>query len=193
MTKSVLFDDYVSKLGLKSDDESFDIDSIDIIDIDTDDINKAAISDVDELIDSLSKFYYSDDFMQKHPSFRKRVESDMESLRILFKMRKTSERAHDILINAISSNSGNASLYRSLSDTQKTIISITSKIGDIIESLNNMMKSYQTEINFDQPADSDNDDSQEENQKDTHRGSKDFINQMNESDSISEESLFEDE
>lgn len=193
MTKSVLFDDYVSKLGLKSDDESFDIDSIDIIDIDTDDINKAAISDVDELIDSLSKFYYSDDFMQKHPSFRKRVESDMESLRILFKMRKTSERAHDILINAISSNSGNASLYRSLSDTQKTIISITSKIGDIIESLNNMMKSYQTEINFDQPTDSDNDDSQEENQKDTHRGSKDFINQMNEGDSISEESLFEDE
>lgn len=158
--------------------DDLNIDGMQLVDINIDDINEEAKSDAVELIDNLSKFYYDVDFMRRHPNFKKRVDSDLESLRILFKMRKTDEVAHDLLIKAISGNSGNASLYKSLSETQKTIISITSKINDIVEGLNNMMKGYQLEINFDHPE---NQEVEEEHVMDnkTFRGSKDFISMMN--------------
>ena len=159
-----------------------DIDGVQLVDIDLDGINESAKNDAVALIDNLSKFYYNEDFMRQHPTFKKRIDSDLESLRILFKMRKTDEEAHDLLIKAIEGNSGNASLYKSLSEMQKTIISITSKIGDIITNLNNMMKGYQLELEFgdDTPSNDKDDEQPADNQ--THRGSKEFIEQMNNND-----------
>lgn len=164
-------------------DMPFDVDGVQLVDINLDNINQSAQDEAVNIIDNLSRFYYDEDFMKSHPSFKKRVDTDLESLRVLFKMRKSDEEAHDLLIKAIAGNSGNASLYKSLSDIQKTIISITSKINDIIEGLNNMMKGYQLELNFDQNCDEKIDDDLEDgdiaNDTSTHRGAKDFINQMN--------------
>lgn len=158
------------------------IDGMQLVDIPIDDISDEAAQEAALLIENLSKFYYDEDFMRNHPSFKKRVDTDLESLRILFKMRKSDEVAHDLLLNAIAGNSGNASLYRSLTEIQKTIISITTKICDIITGLNNLMKGYQLELNFEQ------DDNKEEGVEDEKesidvtrcRGSKDFIKKMNE-------------
>lgn len=172
------------------DDIQPDIDGLQLVDIDIDGISESAKEDAIALIDNLYKFYYDEDFMRRNPTFKKRVDSDLESLRILFKMRKTDEEAHDLLIKAIAGNSGNASLYKSLSEMQKTIISITSKIGDIIEGLNSMMKGYQLEINFDEKQTDDFEDLTVENTQNIHRGTKDFIQQMN--DSI-EKDLFDEE
>ena len=163
-----------------------DVDGMQLIDIDMDGINDSALTDAVALIDNLSKFYYDEDFMKQHPTFKKRVDSDLESLRILFKMRKTDETAHDLLIKAISGNSGNASLYKSLSEIQKTIISITSKIGDIVEGLNNLMKGYQLEFNFDNK----NNEESGEEINGASRGSKEFIEKMSRE---LENSLFEQE
>lgn len=164
-------------------ESSFDgnIDGMQLIDIDMDGIDAESKVDAALLIENLSKFYYDENFMKEHPAFKKRVDADLESLRILIKMRKTDEVAHDLLIKAISGNSGNASLYKSLTEVQKTIISITTKIGDIITGLNNLMKGYQLEINFDSPEDNeDGTDNNEDNiKKNTWRGTKDFINDMN--------------
>lgn len=164
-------------------ESSFDgnIDGMQLIDIDMDGIDAESKEDAALLIENLSKFYYDENFMKEHPAFKKRVDADLESLRILIKMRKTDEVAHDLLIKAISGNSGNASLYKSLTEVQKTIISITTKIGDIITGLNNLMKGYQLEINFDSPEDNeDGTDNEEDNiKKNTWRGTKDFINDMN--------------
>ena len=63
-------------------------------------------------------------------------------------MRKSDEVTHDILVRSIGQNPGNASLYRSLSEVQKTMLSIQTKIDDTIKSLNTFMKGYQMEINF---------------------------------------------
>lgn len=158
-----------------------EIDGMQLIDIDLDCINESAKEDAISLIDNLSKWYYDEDFMQKNPNFKKRVDSDLESLRILFKMRKADEEAHDILVKAIAGNSSNASLYRSLSDMQKTVISITAKINDIVDGLNNMMKGYQLELNFDSQENQQNPNEDTEDVSSnlmTHRGSKDFIQQM---------------
>lgn len=155
------------------------IDSEPIIDIDMDEIGKDAENDATALVANLSKFYYNEEFMSNNPTFKKRVDAELESLRVLIKMRKSDEIAHDNLMKAIANNSSNASLYRSLAEIQKTILSITSKMGDIITGLNNLMKNYQLELNF---SNNDNDNISDEElnmSKDTHRGSKEFINMMN--------------
>lgn len=158
-----------------------------IIDFDLDGIDKSSVDDATALVQNLSKFYYNEEFMAANPTFKKRVDSDLESLRILIKMRKADEVAHDNLLRAIAGNSSNASLYRSLTEMQKTIISITTKMGEIITGLNNLMKGFQLEINFQEPTD----DSQEQtsSSKDTHRGTKEFIEQMKREES---EKLFAD-
>ena len=105
------------------------IDSEQILDIDMNKIDEDAAKDAADLVINLSKFYYDDKFMAANPTFKKRVDTDLESLRVLIKMRKSDEIAHDNLLKAIANNSSNESLYRSLTEIQKTIISITTKMG----------------------------------------------------------------
>lgn len=165
------------------------IDSEQLIDFDMEEIDQSSKSDAAELIQNLSKFYYDENFMAANPTFKKRVDADLESLRILIKMRKADEVAHDNLLKAIAGNSSNASLYRSLTEMQKTIISITTKMGEIITGLNNLMKGFQLEINF-QDNNSNDEEEDVEYTKDIHRGSKEFIEQMKRE---SEQNLFIDE
>lgn len=162
------------------DDLQPDVDGLQLVDIDLESINESAKTDAVSLIDNLSKLYYDEDFMKRNPTFKKRVDTDLESLRILFKMRKTDEETHDILIKAIAGNSGNASLYKSLTELQKTIISITTKICDIIEGLNNLMKGYQTEL-INKEEETDELDEDNFDPTSTCRGTKLFIEQMNKS------------
>lgn len=163
------------------------IDTVDVIDIDIDGIGMDSERIAKEMVENLSSFYYNEEFMARNPQFKKRVENDIESLRVLIKMRKTDEEAHDILIKAIAGNSSNASLYRSLSEMQKTIISITTKINEIVVGLNNMMKGYQLELNFEEENKSE--ESQPDISNKTTRGTKEFIEQMK---SIEEQMLFEE-
>lgn len=169
----------IPKIIYDAEDLAPDVDGLQLIDIDMSGIDEESKKDAIALIDNLSKFYYDENFMRQHPTFKKRVDTDLESLRILFKMRKTDEVAHDLLIKAISGNSSNASLYKSLSDIQKTIISVTTKIGNIVEGLNTLMKGYQLELNF-ETEDSPTPQSEDvESVGSTHRGTKEFIERMN--------------
>jgi hypothetical protein len=162
------------------DDLQPDVDGLQLVDIDLESINESAKTDAVSLIDNLSKLYYDEDFMKRNPTFKKRVDTDLESLRILFKMRKTDEETHDILIKAIAGNSGNASLYKSLTELQKTIISITTKICDIIDGLNNLMKGYQIELMNNSEDDGIKEDPDDDfDPTSTCRGTKFFIEQMN--------------
>jgi hypothetical protein len=105
----------------------------------------------------------------------------MESLRMLLKMREADEVTHDVLIKAIAANSGNASLYRALTQVQTTILQITTKIETIVNNLTTMIKGYQLEINFkfENEHNQDNsENSENESYNTTHRGSKSFIEQM---------------
>ena len=121
---------------------------IDIVEIPIEEIEDAAHKLAISLVDNLSVFYYNETFLKENPLFKKQVDKDIDSLRILLKMRKSDEVTHDILVRSIGQNPGNASLYRSLSEVQKTMLSIQTKIDDTIKSLNTFMKGYQMQINF---------------------------------------------
>lgn len=163
------------------------IDGIDIVNIDIDAIGEEATGKAKTLIEDLAKFYYDEDFLKANPNFRKRVDNDMESLRVLLKMRTADEATHDVLIKAIGANSSNASLYRAMTDVQKTILQITTKIETIVNNLTTMIKGYQLEINWklEQEQLMKSDEPEEESEmtiddvSTQHRGSKSFIEQMN--------------
>ena len=172
------------------------IDGLEVVNIDIDAIDSEADGKAKALIEDLALFYYDEDFLKSNPNFRKRVDNDMESLRILLKMRATDEETHDVLIKAIAANSGNASLYRALTTVQTTILQITTKIETIVNNLTTMIKGYQLELNFKQEqeqlrSDTDIDDATTiEDVSTQHRGSKSFIEQMNK---IESQQLFETE
>ena len=168
------------------------IDGLDIVNIDIEGIGTDAETKAKTLFEDLTAFYYDPEFLKANPNFRRRVDNDIESLRLLLKMRAADEVTHDVLIKAIAANSGNASLYRSLAQVQTTILQVTTKIETIINNLTTMIKGYQTEINFkqEQELESSDDNTDTIDERTVHRGSKSFIEQMNR---IEQESIFDDE
>jgi hypothetical protein len=172
------------------------IDGIDIVNIDIDGISTTAESKAKTLFEDLTTFYYDPEFLKANPNFRRRVDNDVEALRMLLKMRAADEVTHDVIIKAIAANSSNASLYRSLTQIQTTILQITTKIENIVNNLTTMIKGYQLELNFkleQEQMNSIEDDTEPttiEESPTTHRGSKSFIEQMNK---IEEQSLLKTE
>lgn len=167
--------------------------------IDIEQINDEAVAMAMGMVKNLSTIYYNEQFMEENPRLKKRIDAELENLRILFKMRKSDERTHDILLDAITRNPNNASMYRSLSQIQSTLLSIQKQVDETINNITNVLKGYQMEINFTRENDnqmtmtSSNDSS-------IHRGSKSFIEQMKEKNKIvndfiavSQVSIFEDE
>ena len=174
------------------------IDGLEVVSIPIEDISTEAEGKAKSLIEDLAKFYYDDEFLKANPNFRKRVDNDMESLRLLLKMRAADEVTHDVLIKAIAANSSNASLYRSLTTVQTTILQITTKIENIVNNLTTMIKGYQLELNFkyeNEIANNESNDTPEtiEDSPTTHRGSKAFIEQMQRIEENNSENIFEAE
>lgn len=174
------------------------IDGLEVVNIPIEDIGAEAEGKAKSLIEDLAKFYYDDEFLKANPNFRKRVDNDMESLRMLLKMRAADEVTHDVLIKAIAANSSNASLYRSLTTVQTTILQITTKIENIVNNLTTMIKGYQLELNFkyeNEIANTESTDAPEtiEDSPTTHRGSKAFIEQMQRIEENNSENIFETE
>lgn len=168
------------------------IDGLDIVNIDIEGIGTEAESKAKTLFEDLTAFYYDPEFLKANPNFRRRVDNDIESLRMLLKMRSADEVTHDVLIKAIAANSGNASLYRSLTQVQTTILQITTKIETIINNLTTMIKGYQMELNFKQEQEVESSEKEPDTIDDNtiHRGSKSFIEQMARMEE--QQTLFED-
>lgn len=148
------------------------------VDIDVKQVEDDAKAYVSSLIDNYTNFYFDEQFLNKHPKFRKRIEDDIETLVSLRKMRRMDEITQDSLVKAISGNPNNASLYRALTDIQRTILNIQNKIDETTRSLTAFMKGYQMEFDFDTPTDNSDDGSEEVQGEVVTRGTKDFINQM---------------
>ena len=144
---------------------------------------------------NLREVYFDEEFMKNNPRLKERLDVELESLRVLIKMRKSDEIAHDLCLRSIGMNTNNASLYKALAGIQSSMLSIQRQMDLTVKNINILLKNIQLELNFDagQPA-------QEALQEiiydpNTTRGSKKFIEQMKEEleqEQIVPQELFED-
>lgn len=151
------------------------MDPVVVIDIDA--IDKDSEDDASNIVRDIAALFEDGDWLEKHPVQARRIKIELESLRGYIKMRRSDEQVHDALLQAIQSAPTNASLYRSLSEIQKTSLSVSTKINEAIQSLNNLMKEFQFSQN-ENPKDESGPVTESSEGEVTSRGSKDFIKQM---------------
>ena len=142
--------------------------------IDMKEISETSSDEAKFMLADLAKVYGDEAFMKAHPDYKKRIDIELESLRLLLKMRKSDEVTHDILIKQIGMTPNNASLYMSLNRMQNSLLNIQTKLDLTVKNINNLLKNYQMEIPFEDKETGDKTDTQQ-----VHRGSKSFIDEMN--------------
>ena len=149
-------------------------------DINITEIEEQAKSASFALCRNLREVYFDEEFMKNNPRFKERLDVELESLRVLVKMRKSDEIAHDLCLRSIGMNTNNASLYKALSGIQSSMLSIQRQMDDTVKNINNLLKNVQLELNFDNNQQNNTQVQQEiPLDSNTTRGSKKFIEMMN--------------
>lgn len=161
-----------------------------IVSIDMEQIDSEAIKVATSMCKDLVDVYFNEDFMKDHPNIKRRLDSEIESLRVLVKMRKADEQVHDLAVQAIGANAANASLYRSLSQIQGSLLSIQKQIDETVRNIQNLCKNCQLDINFEQEQNPDSPQTDTDSSP-VHRGAKSFIEEMQ--DSVQQEQQKEEE
>ena len=167
------------KLGMP---EGVDIDDLeDIYEINIELIGKDANTLAASNVQNLLRLYNNKQFTDEHPDFKRRIDTEIESLRMLYKMKHINEEVHDHLVNSIAKHPGNASLYMALDRMQGKMLSIDKQIRDQIAGFNKIITGYQMELNFAQDNDLNGGDSSTAELDDgsvMSRGGKAFVEQM---------------
>lgn len=173
-----LFNGDEDKLGIP---EGVDVDDMeDMYEIDTENINGEANTLATSNIQNLLRLYNNKEFTDEHPDFKRRIDTEIESLRTLYKMKKINEVVHDHLVGSIAKHPGNASLYMALDRMQGKMLSIDKQIREQIAGFNKIITGYQMELNFAQDNDLGGDSSTAELDDGSvmSRGNKAFIEEM---------------
>lgn len=164
----------------------------DVYEIDIDLIAKDANILASSNVQNLLRLYNNKQFTDEHPDFKRRIDTEIESLRKLYKLAKVNEEVHDHLVQAIAKKPSNASLYLSLDRVQGKILTIDKQIRDQIASFNKIITGYQMELNFAQDNDLNNNPNQTAELEDgsvLSRGGKAFVEQMKANDEKESEEI----
>lgn len=153
-----------------------------IYDIDLEGIGNEANTLASSNVQNLLRLYNNKEFTDNHPDFKRRIDTEIDSLRKLYKMAKVNEIVHDHLVLAITKNPGNASLYRAMDAVQGKMLSVDTKIREQISNFNKIITGYQLELNFSQENNIGGDSNTNELDDGSimSRGNKAFIEQMRE-------------
>lgn len=154
-----------------------DMDLENAVTIDIPELDKDSTETAERIVKDMEGLYYDDEWLESHPRIKKRIDIELESLRSLIKLRKANEQAHDAILNGISSENSNASLYRALGEIQRTSLSITKQIDETVTKLEDMLQQYQMAVE-DGPVQINEDEDDIEDTSPTHRGSKSFIKEQ---------------
>lgn len=146
-----LFGEAAEKLGIPEDVGVDDLE--DVYEIDTENIGGEANTLAASNIQNLLRLYNNKEFTDEHPDFKRRIDTEIESLRMLYKMKKINEIVHDHLVGSIAKHPGNASLYKALNDMQGRMLSVDKQIREQIAGFNKIITGYQMELNFAQDND----------------------------------------
>lgn len=155
------------------------IDGEDVYTIDMDLITKESNIMATSLISSVLRLYNNKEFVDEHPDFKKRIDTEIESLKRMYKMIKTDEEVHDHLVKAVSKSPGNASLYMSMIKLQEKITSLDGDIKRILDGLNKICNNYQMELNFEATKKGLDEETSYDETGVVTRGNKAFIDMMN--------------
>ena len=153
----------------------------DIYELDLETIGKDANIMASSNIQNLLRCYNSKEFVEEHPDFKRRIDTEIEGLRKCYKLAKIDEEIHDHLVHAISKNPSNASLYMAHVRLQEKMLAIDKEIRDRIAGFNKIISGYQLELNFAESSGSTSDNGNTAAFEDgavMSRGSKAFIEQM---------------
>lgn len=177
--QAYLFGDAADKLGIP---EGVGVDDLeDVYEIDTEHIGGEANTLAASNVQNLLRLYNNKEFTDEHPDFKRRIDTEIESFRKLYKMAKINEVVHDHLVNSIAKNPGNASLYMALDRLQGKMLSVDAKIREQITNFNKIITGYQMELNFQHDNDLNGGDSNASELDDgsiLSRGNRAFIEQM---------------
>ena len=144
--QDLLFNGGADKLGMPDGVEVDDME--DMYEIDTEHIGGEANMLAASNVQNLLRLYNNKEFTDEHPDFKRRIDTEIESLRTLYKMKKINEVVHDHLVGSIAKHPGNASLYMALDRMQGKILSIDKQIREQIAGFNKIITGYQMELNF---------------------------------------------
>lgn len=149
----------------------------DAIYIDTEELSSQAANDSKFMLKDLEKIYGNEKFMAEHPEYKKRLDMELESIRLLLKMRRSDEITHDILIKQIGQNPNNASMYTALNRLQNSLLAIQTKLDETVKTVNSLLKNYQLELPLEQEEQIE-EDSENPSINTRYRGSRQFILDM---------------
>ena len=117
-----------------------------VFEIDTDLIDQEANTIASSIINNVAAVYASETFLKDHPDFKKRLDSELQSLKMHYKMRTVDEKIQDELVKAIGRKADNASLYLALPKLQAAMTSTQNKIDATMDRIQTLLKSYQTTL-----------------------------------------------
>lgn len=159
--------------------DEFPIDELpqeDLFEIDMVAIDKDSADEAHEIIRIVTDLYQNEEFKAKYPQGQRRINMELETLRGLIKMRKVDEEAMEALLQAISTNKSNGSLYRSMAEIQKTSIALSNKIHDTVDRLDAICKDFK--LDPPGPEEPEDEGVVEDNPNPACRGTKAFIERM---------------
>jgi len=159
-------------------------------DIDIEEIDKLSEAEASAMCSNLKDIHFDSEFWCKHPLIKRRIDVELESLRLLIKMRRSDEISHDLCLRNLGLNGGNASLYAALAKTQSSIMSLTKQIDETLKNINTILKGVQLELDFEKSQDEQHA-PEEQSVSGMTRGSKKFIEQMQAD--MQSQPIFEDE
>lgn len=148
--------------------------------IDVQEIEKVAKEESFAMCKNLRDIYFDEEFMKKNPKLKERLDIELESLRVLIKMRKSDEIVHDLCLKSVGMNPNNGSLYKSLTGIQKSMLNIQIQMDTTVRNINSLLKNVQLEFDFEKQQTQENQPQSEvPSDPSITRGSKRFIEQMN--------------
>lgn len=148
--------------------------------IDVQEIEKVAKEESFAMCKNLRDIYFDEEFMKKNPKLKERLDIELESLRVLIKMRKSDEIVHDLCLKSVGMNPNNGSLYKALTGIQKSMLNIQIQMDTTVRNINSLLKNVQLEFDFEkQQAQENQPQSEVPSDPSITRGSKRFIEQMN--------------
>lgn len=166
--------------NLLNDDAVLAIDdgSIEVFEVDTEQINTDSLTAAENLLKVIADLYGDQDLLSKHPKLKMRLDNEIDTLRRNYKMCKTDELLFDKLANALSQSPNNAALWIAFARHQKTLMDIQVKIDASVDRISKLVTSFQTELTFK----ADEQQASEPTNPDggmTARGGKAFLEQIN--------------